>query len=156
MSNTKPLSPSGLELLQSWIRDGRRAPIAEALDINLAEVENGRALFTGTPSERVYNPFGVVHGGYVATLLDSACACAAHSSLPPERTQTTLELKVVFHRPIRWNTGPVRAEGKVVSIGQRVAFAEARLTDARGELYASATSTLLLMDLDAPPPGDLR
>jgi len=156
MSNTQQPGPSGLELLQSWIREKRRPPIGEALDIDLVEAESGRAVFTGTPSERVYNPFGVVHGGYAATLLDSACACAAHSSLPPHRTQTTLELKVVFHRPIRWNTGPVRAEGKVISIGQRVAFAEARLTDARGELYASATSTLLLMDLDAPPPGDLR
>jgi uncharacterized protein (TIGR00369 family) len=71
-------------------------------------------------------------------------------ALTLNRPMPTLELKVAFHRAMRWNTGPVRAEGKVVSIGRRVAFAEARLTDANGALYATATSTLLVMDLNAP------
>jgi uncharacterized protein (TIGR00369 family) len=89
---------------------------------------------------------GIVHGGYAATLLDSACGCAVHSSLNGHQSYTTLELKVAYHHALTSTTGPVRAEGKVVSIGRRVAFAEGRITDAAGRLYASATSTLLVFD----------
>jgi len=150
MPSDKEPTLDGLGQLRSWISGGWRPPMAETLDIRLIEADKGRAVFTGTPAERVYNPLGVVHGGYATTLLDSACGCAVHSSLTAEQTYTTLELKVAFHRVMRWNTGPVRAEGKVVSIGRRVAFAEARLIDADGRLYATATSTLLVMDLNAP------
>jgi uncharacterized protein (TIGR00369 family) len=93
-----------------------------------------------------YNPLGVVHGGYAATLLDSACGCAVHAHLRANQTYTTLELKVAYHKALTSETGPVRAEGIVLSIGRRVAFAEAKLTDATGRLYASATSTLLVME----------
>jgi uncharacterized protein (TIGR00369 family) len=89
---------------------------------------------------------GIVHGGYAATLLDSACGCAVHSSLNGQQSYTTLELKVAFHHALTSTTGLVRAEGKVVSIGRRVAFAEGRITDAAGRLYASATSTLLVFE----------
>jgi uncharacterized protein (TIGR00369 family) len=136
----------GLELLQSWIAAGRRPPMAETLDIRLAEVAKGRAVFEGTPGDRHYNPLGVVHGGYATTMLDSACGCAVHASLAAHQTYTTLELKVAFHRALRSDTGLVRAEGTVLSIGRRVAFAEGRLVDANGRLYATATSTLLVMD----------
>ena len=78
-------------------------------------------------------------------MLDSACGCAVHASLTAEQTYTTLELKVAFHRALRADTGPVRAEGTVLSIGRRVAFAEGRLLDAEGRLCASATSTLLVV-----------
>jgi uncharacterized protein (TIGR00369 family) len=140
---------SGLELLRSWIAAGRRPPMAETLDFRLVEVEKGRAVFAGTPGRSAYNPLDVVHGGYAATLLDSACGCAVHSSLTADQTYTTLELKVAFHRALRSDTGPVRAEANVVSIGKRVAFAEGRLVDASGRLYATATSTLLVIDLNA-------
>jgi uncharacterized protein (TIGR00369 family) len=136
----------GLELLRSWIADDRRPPMAETLDIRLVEVARGHAVFEGTPGERFYNPLGVVHGGYATTMLDSACGCAVHASLAARQTYTTLELKVAFHRALRSDTGLVRAEGTVLSIGRRVAFAEARLVDGNGRLYASATSTLLVME----------
>ena len=88
----------------------------------------------------------MVHGGYAATLLDSAYGCAVHSQLGATQTYTTLELKVAFHKPLSSETGPVRAEGTILSLGRRVAFAAAKLTDASGRLYASATSTLLVIE----------
>jgi uncharacterized protein (TIGR00369 family) len=125
---------------------GQRAPIADALDFRLAELEDGRVVFEGAPSFKVYNPIGTVHGGYAATLLDSACGCAVHSRLSPTQGYTTLELKVAYHKAMTADTGPVRATGVVVSMGRRAAFAEARLTDVAGRLYASATSSLLVFD----------
>jgi uncharacterized protein (TIGR00369 family) len=137
---------SGLEMLRALIASGRRPPIAETLDFDLVEVEKGRALFRGTPGMHAYNPIGVVHGGYAATLLDSACGCAVHASLDAGQSYTTLELKVAYHRALEAGTGPVEAEGKVLTMGRRVAFAEARLVDSSGRLYASATSTLLVFE----------
>ena len=138
---------SGLEVLCALIVSGRRAPIAQTLDFDLVEVEDGRAVFRGTPGPHAYNPIGVVHGGYAATLLDSSCGCAVHSTLTGMQAYTTLELKVAFHRALTADTGPVQAEAKVTSIGKRVGFAEGRLTDASGRLYASATSTLLIYEM---------
>ena len=83
---------------------------------------------------------------YAATLLDSACGCAVHTRLSATQAYTTLELKVAYHKPITRETGPLRAEGRVVSFGRRAAFAEATLVDAEGRLYATATSTLLVID----------
>ena len=125
---------------------GQGAPMAELLDLMLAEVEPGRAVFEGTPDRRHYNPIGTVHGGYAATLLDSACGIATVTRLREGQSMTTLELKVAYHRAMSAATGPVRAEGNVISIGKRVAFTEAKLTDADGRLLASATSTLLVID----------
>jgi len=88
----------------------------------------------------------MVHGGYAATLLDSACGCAVHTRLSAQQTYTTLELKVAYHKTITDTTGPLRSEGRVVTFGRRVAFAEAKLIDAAGKLYASATSTLLVIE----------
>jgi len=147
MSDTPPRAPpSGLEQLRAMIAAGRRAGIAQSLDFALVEVEPGRAVFEGQPGMHAYNPIGMVHGGYAATLLDSACGCAVHASLSPAQSYTTLELKVAYHKAITTTTGRVRALGTVVSLGRRVAFAEARLTDASGTLYASATSTLLILE----------
>ena len=136
----------GLQQLQAMIAAGGRAPIADTLDFTLAEISEGRAVFAGTPDLHAYNPIGTVHGGYAATLLDSACGCAVHSKLAPRQGYTTLELKVAYHRPMTAETGPVRAEGRVVSMGRRAAFAEATITDARGRIYATATSTLLVFE----------
>lgn len=141
-----PAALSGIEQLRAMIAHDRQPPIGRTLDFALVEVEEGRAVFEGAPDERTYNPMGGVHGGYAATLLDSACGIAVHSRLVPGQRYTTLELKVSYLRGMTSATGAVRAEGTVISMGRRVAFAEARLTDARGRLMATATSTLLLMN----------
>jgi uncharacterized protein (TIGR00369 family) len=145
---------SGLEQLRAMIETAQRAPIAETLGFDLTQVEAGRAVFVGRPGTRAYNPIGTVHGGYAAALLDSACGCAVHSRLSATQAYTTLELKVAYHRAMTADTGTVRAEGTVLSIGRRVAFAEAKLVDSDGQLYASATSTLLVFErLTSAPPS---
>ena len=136
----------GLSQLRALIAAGRRPGIAVSLQFNLVDVAEGRAVFAGTPGEHAYNPIGSVHGGYAATLLDSACGCAVHTRLTATQAYTTLELKVAYHKPITRDTGPLRAEGRVVSMGRRAAFAEATLVDGEGRLYASATSTLLMIE----------
>ncbi len=136
---------TGLQQLRALIEAGQRPGIGRSLDFQLVEIEAGRAVFEGTPGRHAYNPIGTVHGGYAATLLDSACGCAVHSRLEAGQRYTTLELKVAYHKALTDETGPVRAEGTLLSFGRRAAFAEARLTDAAGKLYASATSTLLIM-----------
>jgi uncharacterized protein (TIGR00369 family) len=137
---------SGLDQLRAWMDGGRQPAIGETLGFRLAEIEEGWAVFEGTPGLHHYNPLGTVHGGYAATLLDSACGCAVHSRLSATQAFTTLELKVAYHRAMNAATGPVRAEGRVITMGRRTAFTEAKLTDASGRLIASATSTLLVMD----------
>jgi uncharacterized protein (TIGR00369 family) len=137
---------SGVEQLRALIRAGRTPGIGRSLQFALIDVEPGRAVFEGDPGPHAYNPIGTVHGGYAATLLDSACGCAVHSSLRADQGYTTLELKVAYHKAMTDTTGPVRAEGRVISLGRRVGFAQATLTDAEGALYASATSTLLVFD----------
>ena len=136
----------GLSQLRALIAAGRRPGIAVSLHFNLEEVDKGRALFAGTPGDHAYNPIGMVHGGYAATLLDSACGCAVHSCLSATQAYTTLELKVAYHKAITRETGRLVAEGRVVSIGRRAAFAEGTLKDEAGRLYASATSTLLVIE----------
>lgn len=141
-----PPGLTGLEQLRKLIELGGRPPIGETLDFTLVEVGDGFAAFESVPSLRAYNPIGTVHGGYAAALLDSACGCAAHSRLSPTQGYTTLELKVAYHKPITQETGKLCARGRVLSIGRRAAFTEATLKDAGGKLYASATSTLLVID----------
>ena len=136
----------GLSQLRALIAAGRRPGIAVSLDFALVDVAEGHAVFAGTPGEHAYNPIGMVHGGYAATLLDSACGCAVHSRLSATQAYTTLELKVAYHKAITVSTGRVRATGAVLSLGRRVAFAEARLEDEKGTLLASATSTLLVIE----------
>jgi uncharacterized protein (TIGR00369 family) len=140
---------TGLETLQQMLAAGRRPPIFETMQADLAEIELGRAVVRATPGPHANNPIGVIHGGYAATLLDSCCGLAVHSRLDATQGYTTLELKVAYHKAITVETGPVTAEGKVLTMGRRVAFAEARLVDAQGRLLASATSTLLVYELRA-------
>ena len=137
---------SGLEQLRELIRSGRRPGMAVSLDFNLVEVDAGRAVFVATPGEHAYNPIGLIHGGYAATLLDSACGCAVHTRLQPGQAYATLEIKVAYHKPLTRDTGPVRAEATVLSFGRRAAVAAGRLTDRDGRLLASATSTLLVVE----------
>lgn len=141
-------SRSGMEFLKG-IGSGALppAPIAELLGITPISVEPGVTVFQGAPSLAHYNPSGVVHGGYAATLLDTAVGCAIHTMLPAGKGYTTLELKVNYIRAMTDKTGPVRAEGKVVNLGNQVGIAEGRITDAQGKLYAYATTTCLVFDI---------
>jgi uncharacterized protein (TIGR00369 family) len=137
---------SGIEQLRRALSGDAHTGIGRTLGFRMAELEEGRVVFESTPDEHVYNPIGTVHGGYAATLLDSAVGCAVHSKLKAGQGYTTLELKIAYHKAMTKRTGLIRAEGWVVSLGRRAAFAEGRITDADGRLYASATSTLLVFD----------
>ena len=116
-------------------------PMAHLMDIRLVDVEKGKAVFRGTPQEFHYNPLGSVHGGYGATLLDSAMGCAVHSVLEAGDLYTTLEFKINFLRAMTHETGEVRGTGTVVHAGRTTAIAEGRIEDAAGKLYAFATTT---------------
>ncbi len=138
----------GLQQLQAMLAHTHRAPMGEKLDFKLVKVERGRVEFEGAPDRSVYNPLGSVHGGYAATLLDSACGIAVHSELEANRGHTTLELKVSYLRGLSERSGTVRATRRAVSVGRRVAFAEATLHDGEGRLCATATSTLLVFEIE--------
>src|SRR5436309_8871375 len=120
-------------------------PIAVLLGMSITEVSEGRVVFTAEPSEYHYNPLGTVHGGVMATLLDSAMGCAVQSMLPAGTGYTTLEIKVNYLRSMTSKTGVVYSEGKVIHIGGRVATAEGRITDADGKLYAHGTTTCIVL-----------
>lgn len=149
LANKTGTGLSGLDQMRSLMASGRKPGILASLDFELVEVDFGKAVFVGKPCEHAYNPLGTVHGGYAATLLDSACGCAVHSRLTEKQAYATLELKISYHKAMTKNTGLLRAEGTVLSLGRRAAFAEARLIDAEGRLYASATSTLLIFGREA-------
>jgi len=136
----------GIEFLRA-MRDGRlpRPPIAQLLGFNLVEVEPGRAVFECLPGEQHYNPIGVVHGGLAMTLLDSAMGCCVQTHMPAGGTYTTLEAKTNLVRAITDKTGRLRAIGKVVHLGKRIATAEGRLEDDAGKLYAHATTTCMVL-----------
>jgi uncharacterized protein (TIGR00369 family) len=139
-------SMPGIEFLRA-IRDGRLPgpPIAQLMGFSLAEVEPGYAVFECVPGERHYNPIGVVHGGLAMTLLDSCMGCCVQSAMPPGSGYTTLEAKTNLVRPITMATGKLRAIGKLVHAGKRVATAEGRLEDESGKLYAHATTTCIVL-----------
>jgi uncharacterized protein (TIGR00369 family) len=138
---------TGLEFLHGMLAGEFPAPpIAETLDFWLVEVEFGRAVFQGKPLLRHYNPLGTVHGGWFATLLDSALGCAVHTTMPVGKSYTTAELKVNIVRPLTTKVPLVRAEGKVIHGGNRMATAEARLTGPDGKLYAHGSTTCFVFD----------
>jgi uncharacterized protein (TIGR00369 family) len=140
-------SMSGIDFLRA-IRDRKLPPppIAEVLGFDLTEVEPGHAVFEFMPGERHYNPIGVVHGGMAMMLLDSAMGCSVQTRMPAGGGgYTTLEAKTNLVRAVTDKTGRLRAIGKVVHLGSRIATAEARLEDANGKLYAHASSTCILL-----------
>jgi len=140
-----PAEMSGLDFLAA-LRDGTLAapPFSHATGIRVKEIEIGRTLFEGTPSEQFYNPMGTVHGGWIATLLDTAMACAIQSVLPAGQSYTTLELKTNFVRPVLVSTGVLRCEGLVLSRGGRIATSEGKGFDKDGNLVAHGTETCLV------------
>lgn len=140
---------TGLEELRESMAGGTRPGIAETIGFRLAEVSEGAVVLLSIPGPHLFNPLGGIHGGFAATLLDSACGLALHASLPGDQGYATLEIKVSYLKAITAETGEVRAQGRVVSVGRRTAFTEATLTDASGRLLATATSTLLIVDRSA-------
>jgi uncharacterized protein (TIGR00369 family) len=139
---------TGLEQMQAMLAGELPfAPIAQTLDFSLIEVAPGRALFQGRPGPAHFNPMGGVHGGWFATMLDSALGCAVHTLMPAGRGYTTAELSVNYVRGLSPQVGRVRAEGKVLHCGKQLATAEARLFGPDGTLYAHATTTCLVFDL---------
>jgi len=140
------ISMNGLDAMRLVISGQHGAPsIAKTLGFTLAEVDAGKAVFVGEPSDRILNPLGIVHGGWALTLIDSCCGCAAHTTLEAGVGYTTVETKVNFVRAITSATGLVRAEGRVVARGRTIITAEGMLTDAQGKLLAHGTSTLMVL-----------
>ncbi|MEO8080549.1 MAG: PaaI family thioesterase [Caldimonas sp.] len=138
---------SGLEVFEEMMAGRLPAPyFGETCDFILVEAGHGRAVFQGRPLLRHFNPIGTVHGGWFATLLDSALGCAVHTTLAPGRAYTTAELKINIVRPLTDKVPLVRAEGNVIHVGSRMATADGRLTGPDGKLYAHASTTCFLFD----------
>lgn len=141
---------SGLEFIQAMLAGKVPSPhITDTLDFALVEVEAGRAVFQGTPQLKHFNPLGSVHGGWFATLLDSALGCAVHTVMPVGRGYTTAELGVNIVRAANLKTGPLRAIGTVIHAGRQLATAEGRIVGPDGKLYAHATTTCLVFEMPA-------
>lgn len=140
---------AGLDLLRHMMESGNAPPMSRLLDIRVVKAEKGQVKLASLPDERFYNTERIVHGGYAAALLDTACGYVVMSRLDVGSTIATLELKVTYHRPILNSTGELEAHATIVSMGRRIGASEARLVDATGKLYASATSTVLLSHLAA-------
>jgi uncharacterized protein (TIGR00369 family) len=136
---------SGLEFVQGLVAGTLPLnTIAETLGYDVTEVVNGRVVVTAEPNVKHLNPSGTVHGGLAATLLDSCMGLAIRSTLEKGLGSTTLEFKISLLRPITPETGPIRAEGLVVSCGRRIGTAEGRITDQQGRLLAHGTTTCLI------------
>jgi uncharacterized protein (TIGR00369 family) len=136
---------NGLEYLRGVV-EGRLppTPIARLMNIRLADVDRGRAVFEMVPEEYHYNPVGIIHGGVAATILDSAMGCALHSCLEGDDRYTTVEIKVNYLKAMTSATGCVRAIGTINNLGRTTALAEGRLVGSDDTLYAHSTSTLLI------------
>lgn len=146
---TRPEQLAGLTGLQFFeaMAAGQlpSVPIGANLDFLPVEMEHGRVVFQGRPSAKYLNPLGTVHGGWIATLLDSAVGCAIHTTLPAATGYTTAELKVSYIRALTPQVGLVRAEGRVINAGRQLGFAEGRLVGPDGRLYAHATTTCVVL-----------
>ena len=144
------MTHTGLEFLTDMV-NGKlpQAPMCETLGFHLAEVKEGFAAFEGLPEFRHYNPIGTVHGGFAATLLDSALGCAIFSTMAKGESWTTLELKLNLVRPISKDTGPVRAEGRIIHRGRTVATADGAVKDRSGKLFAHASTTCMVFPAKA-------
>jgi uncharacterized protein (TIGR00369 family) len=135
----------GVEFLQRLISAEVRLPIGEMLGFRLVEAEKGRVALVGRPDKRSYNLIGSVHGGWAATIIDSALALSTLSTLDPDQTFTTIDLRVNYLRPLTEETGEVRCEGRVLQGGRRLVYAEASLTDANGKLISHGTGSCLIL-----------
>jgi uncharacterized protein (TIGR00369 family) len=137
---------SGLEYLRQIVAGERPGvPIGNTLGFRLVEAEKGRVVLVGRPDERSYNLIGTVHGGWAAAVLDSALALATLSTLEPDQSFTTVDIRINYLRPLTIDSGEVRAEGRVLQGGRRLAYCEARLTDAAGRLVSHGTGSCLIL-----------
>jgi uncharacterized protein (TIGR00369 family) len=138
----------GLELMRA-MRDGELPPppVMEMIGMGGLEADEGRVTFYLDPQEFHYNPLGSVHGGVISTLLDSACGCSVHTTLPAGVGYTSLDLNVKFLRAVTVDSGRLTVTGQVLQKGRRTALAEARMTDGRDRLVAHATSSCLIFEL---------
>jgi uncharacterized protein (TIGR00369 family) len=141
-------SMAGLDFVRG-ILDGSLPPppIMQTIEPFDSTAERGVVVMHSTPAFRHYNPIGSVHGGYAATLLDSAMGLAVHTMLPPGTGYTTLEFKISFIKGMTKDSGTVRSEGRTLSVGRRAATAEGRITDTTGRLLAHATTTCLIFEM---------
>lgn len=145
---------TGLEQMQAMLRgELPHAAIAKTLDFLVIGIGDGTATFQGTPGPQHFNPMGTVHGGWFATLLDSALGCAVHTKMPAGRGYTTAELSVNIVRALTLKVPRVRAIGRVIHCGRQLATADAQLIGPDGTLYAHATTTCLVFDLQHKPAG---
>ncbi len=135
---------TGLEFISRMLTDGGAAPISRTIGMTGVAVKEGEVTFGIEPQEFHNNPLGTMHGGIFSTILDSACGCALHTTLAKGQGFTSLTLEVKFLRAANKDTGPLTCTGRVVSRGRTVATTEAVLQDARGRLYATATSTCMI------------
>ncbi|WP_213956990.1 PaaI family thioesterase [Variovorax sp. dw_954] len=139
---------TGLEVMQMMLAgEIPYAQIAKTLEFTIIEARPGVAIFQGTPLPQHLNPLGTIHGGWVATMLDSALGCSVHTMMPPGRGYTTAELGVNYVKGLTPKIERVRAEGKVIHCGKQLATAEARLFGPDGTLYAHATTTCLVFEM---------
>ena len=137
---------SGLEFLKRIVAgEIPGVPIGDTLGFRLVEVENGRVVLLGNPDRRSYNLIGSVHGGWAASILDSALALATLSTLAPEQGFTTVDIRINYLRPLTVETGEVRAEGRVIQGGRKLAYCEAKLTDAAGKVICHGTGSCLIL-----------
>ena len=141
-------SLSGLDFLRGLIdRIYPAPPFAEVTDIWPVSAEPGRIVFEGMPSARFYNPMGIVHGGWIATLLDTAMGCVVHAGLKPGQTYATIEMKTAFVRPVSQRTGKLRCEGTLLHLGARVASSEGKIFDEGGRLIAYGSESCAIADM---------
>ena len=146
---------AGLDFLRAVQAGGLPPPpVLALLGVQLDRVEEGKVVMRLQPAEFHYNPIGSVHGGVLATLLDSVMGCAVHSMLPLGRGYTTLEIKVSYVRGVRVSTGEIVAEGKTIHVGRQTALAEGIIRDRRDRVVATATTTCLLFDLPSQREGN--
>ena len=145
---------SGLEYFRRMLAGELPAPpMLQLMGIRLVEVDKGRVVFAATAEERFYNGTGVAHGGFAATLLDTALGCAINTTTPAGKRFTTLELKVNLTRPLTIAAGEVRCEGVAIHVGGRTATAEARIVDRNGKLYAHGSTTCIVVESAEVPNG---
>ncbi len=146
MSSPVERTTSGLEYLQRILRgEIPGVPIGDTLGFRMTEAERGRIVLLGNPDRRSYNLIGTVHGGWAAAILDSALALAALSTLEADQGFTTVDIRINYLRPLSIETGEVRAEGRVLQGGRRLAYCEAKLTDAAGKLICHGTGSCLIL-----------
>jgi uncharacterized protein (TIGR00369 family) len=141
------MTPSGMEYFRKMASgEIPRTPMGELLDFRLVEVDEGRVVFTAQATSAHHNTTGYAHGGFAATLLDSALGCAINTLAQDGKVYTTLELKINYIRPITTDVGPLRCEARALHVGRRVGMAEGRVLDSAGKLYAHGTTTCIAID----------